>query len=158
MVESNSVNPTGVRNAVRHLPPLMEMARRFRASLSGWGERTLVRLRRLPLSRHTGRERTWGTAPAASVPWGGFTPTCEVSARASCGECRVGGAALCVLIHEVKLAVMVGVVVGVVVGRGEDGCCVQHGESHGRSGARTILTALDGDGSPPLPRLGVRMG
>ena len=31
MVASNGVNETGVREPVRQFPPLMEMARRFRA-------------------------------------------------------------------------------------------------------------------------------
>ena len=57
-------------------------------------------------------------------------------------------------IHEV-LPGGVGVVVVVRVGHGYR---VQHGEVDGRPGTRAVRTALDGDGSPPLPRLGVRMG
>ena len=54
IVASNTVKLTGVRALVRHFPLLMEMARRFRAIGGGSGECTRVRLRRLPLSRHTG--------------------------------------------------------------------------------------------------------
>ena len=54
IVASNTVKLTGVRALVRHFPLLMEMARRFRAIVCGSGECTRVRLRRLPLSRHTG--------------------------------------------------------------------------------------------------------
>ena len=53
IVASNTVKLTGVRALVRHFPLLMEMARRFRAIVCGSGECTRVRLRRLPLSRHT---------------------------------------------------------------------------------------------------------
>ena len=39
-IASNTVNPTGVREPVRYLPPLMEMARcRFRGLAFGKGER-----------------------------------------------------------------------------------------------------------------------
>ena len=56
IVASNTVKLTGVtvRTLVRNFPLLMEMARRFRAIVCGSGECTRVRLRRLPLSRHTG--------------------------------------------------------------------------------------------------------
>ena len=56
IVASNTVKLTGVtvRALVRHFPLLTEMARRFRAIVCGSGECTRVRLRRLPLSRHTG--------------------------------------------------------------------------------------------------------
>ena len=64
----------------------------------------------------------------------------------------IGDGALRVWIHEVQLAVMVGVVVG---GGGNDGC-VQHCKSDGRSCTRAALPALDGDSSP-LPRLLGRM-
>ena len=54
IVASNTVKLARVRGLVRHFPPLIEMARRFRAIVCGSGECTRVRLRRLPLSRHTG--------------------------------------------------------------------------------------------------------
>ena len=53
-VASTTVKWSGVRALVRYAPPLTEMARRFRAIVCGSGECTRVRLRRLPLSRHTG--------------------------------------------------------------------------------------------------------
>ena len=76
------------------------------------------------------------------------------TASASLRDRRIGGRGHCVRIHEVLHGV-VGVVVGVWVG---DGRRVQHGEVVGRPGTRAVRTALDGDGSLPLPRLGVRKG
>ena len=76
------------------------------------------------------------------------------SASAGFRDRRVGDGGRCVWVHEVQLGI-VGVVVGVWVG---DERRVQHGEVVGRPGTRAVRTALDGDGSLPLPRLGVRKG
>ena len=77
-----------------------------------------------------------------------------MSASASLRDRRIGGRGHCVRIHEVLLG-GIGVVVVVRVGHGYR---VQHGEVDGRPGTRAVRTALDGDGSLPLPRLGVRKG
>ena len=85
--------------------------------------------------------------------WSPARPTTH-SASAWFRDRRVGDGGRCVWIHEVQLG-NIGVVVVVRVGHGYR---VQHGEVDGRPGTRAVRTALDGDGSPPLPRLGVRMG
>ena len=76
------------------------------------------------------------------------------TASASLRDRRIGGRGHCVRIHEVLHGVVV-VVVGVWVG---DERRVHYGEVVGRPGTRTVRTALNGDGSLPLPRLGVRKG
>ena len=78
----------------------------------------------------------------------------ERTASASLRDRRIGDRGHCVWIHEVQLG-DIGVVVVVRVGHGYR---VQHGEVDGRPGTRAVRTALDGDGSLPLPRLGVRKG